>query len=174
MTYLIADVAPKNNNTDNVRMIEPAEDLHLAPDAALVALDLLLRDDLERDLNAKTLVVGARGALRGLREGGEVRRGAEGAASRRVRARRNRFAPRGCARVARGGCPTEGDVHLARGNVPCCTLLDQARSRGMLRSYERIPWVRVNVRRNGQLYATNAMGRLHTMTLPKLPTPRTL
>ena len=64
MTYLIADVAPKNNNTDNVRMIEPAEDLHLAPDAALVALDLLLRDDLERNVPRDTGVLNARIASR--------------------------------------------------------------------------------------------------------------
>ena len=134
MTYLIADVAPKNNNTDNVRMIEPAEDLHLAPDAALVPLDLLLRDDLERDLDGERVGVRAgRGTVaaaatvtalqaRGLGERGE----AEVRARARAR-RRGGLAARGRGRVGGRGRAAEGDVDLARGDVPCCPLGSVAR-----------------------------------------------
>ncbi len=93
MTYLIANVVDtKNNNTDNVGMIKSAEDLHLAPDAALVALDLLLGDNFERDLDGEALVIGAGGVLDGLREGGEMGRGAEAVPAARVRARRDGLA----------------------------------------------------------------------------------
>lgn len=94
-------------------MVEPAEDLHLAPDAALVPLDLLLRDDLERDLDSQAVF----GMLLLLRLGGEGRA--------RVRARRwRRLALAGWGRgLARGGSgPAEGDGGLAWGDVPCCTL----------------------------------------------------
>ena len=60
-------------------MIEPAQDLHLAPDAALVALDFLLGYDLER--NFDSVVVAIRSAVSGgLGERGEVGGGAEACA----------------------------------------------------------------------------------------------
>ena len=40
-------------------MIQTLEHVHLAPDAALVPLDLLLRDDLERDLDGERVRVRA-------------------------------------------------------------------------------------------------------------------
>ena len=65
--------------TDDVGMIEPAQDLHLAPDATLVALDFLLGYDLERDFDS--VVVAIRSAVSGgLGKRGAVGGGAEACA----------------------------------------------------------------------------------------------
>ena len=53
-------------------MLKPAQDLHLAPDTAFIALDLLLGNHFQRDLNSETLFVRVMAALGGLGEAREV------------------------------------------------------------------------------------------------------
>ena len=61
-----------HGETHDVRMVKSLEDLHLAPHTALIALDLLLGNHLERDLDGETLFVRVMAALGGLGETREV------------------------------------------------------------------------------------------------------